>query len=997
MTRPVGEKAQTTEKNSLRIDSGMVKEYTGLGELEFVINGYNADTLTRDETLFHCANGYLGVRGCLEEGAAIGETSVRGTYLNGFSEDEEIVYGERLFGFPQTKQVMVNLPDAQSIHLWADGAKVSAGDAAADGVMRRIDFAAGTLERSFAFHTEHGSLQISITRMASFAQKELFILRYAVLSVDFAGEIRMDSLLNGDVENFSDPNDPRVASQCQPKLMVTKRLCEGGCLGLRMTTLASKRALGCSVVHEMDGTEPELYSQGNLLAARFCCAIAPGETRTLTKYCAYTDAPKENDLLAAACQIALFAQEKGFDFWARAQREYLDAFWRRSRVRITGDERTQAYLDLCEYELLCAAGQNGRSSVAAKGLSGEGYEGHYFWDCETYVFPFFLMSAPDMAKKLLDYRYEHLDAARAHARQLGHESGALYPWRTITGSECSAYYPSGSAQYHINADIAHAFCQYWYATRDESYLPSICEVLVETARLYLDVGHMRDGLFRIDGITGPDEYTCIVDNNYYTNAGAANTFLEAVALCNQLESLRGFGVLSDRTGVTKEELAAFSAAGRAMYLPMDERLGICKQDDSFLNKKRWSLSDIPPDHFPLLMHYHPLYINRYQVCKQADTVLAHFLYREESPLVMRRTYDYYEQITTHDSSLSACVFSMMAARLGDSTSAMRYFNMTVGIDIDDQSGNTRDGLHIANMGGAYLSVIAGFGGVRLGKDGLRIFPLLPDNWAAYSFPLIMSGNRFLVSVNQRGCMVRLLEGAEQEILVFDRMVRISKEGAQIDRPVRAVIFDLDGVVTDTAHYHYAAWKRIANELTIPFDEEKNERFKGVSRVDCLHLLLEMGQRELLPQEQADWLKKKNKYFLEALAELSPADILPGVQEALSYLRARHIPCALFSVSKNTTFILERIGLLDAFDVCVSGNDIVHSKPHYEGYLLVAQRLGVDPRLCMMVEDAEAGLSGARALSMRTIGIGASLSVDAADCILADTLRLAETIENMVAN
>lgn len=949
----------------------------------------------RDETLFHCANGYLGVRGCLEEGAKNGGASIRGTYINGFCEDEEICYGERLYGFPQTKQVMVNLPDAQSVRLWAGGVIVQAWEPAAEDMVRKLDFANGTAGRTFLFHTGQGTLKIAVTRMASFLQKELFILRYAISSVDYSGEIRLDSLLNGDVTNFSDPNDPRVAADCRSKLIVTERSMKNGCLGMRVSTLSSKRTLGCAVLHDMDQVSPELYGQGNLLAARFLRTISPGETAVLTKYCVYTDDTDDQDLLIAACRIAKNAREKGFDYWARAQRSYLDSFWARSRVHIDADEPTQAYLDFCAYELLCAAGQNGRSSVAAKGLSGEGYEGHYFWDCETYVFPFFLSTAPEMAKNLLNYRYQHLDAARAHARMLGHEHGALYPWRTITGSECSAYYPSGSAQYHINSDIAHAFSQYWYATLDKSFLPSICEVLVETARLFLDAGHWKDGRFRIDGVTGPDEYTCIVDNNYYTNAGAANTFFAAAELCGILSDLGGFGALREKIGVTEKELAAFSAAGGAMYLPMDDTLGICKQDDSFLNKKRWNLSDIPPENFPLLLHYHPLCINRCQICKQADTVLAHFLYREESPLVMRRSYEYYERITTHDSSLSACVFSMMAARLGDCVKAKTYFNATSGIDLNDESGNTRDGLHIANMGGAYLSVIAGFGGLRIDQDGLRIFPLLPEGWNGYSFTTVFRGSRILVSVNQNGCALRLLEGETAEIKVFDRWIKVVRTEKQIDRPVRAFIFDLDGVITDTARYHYKAWKRIADELGISFDEGKNEQFKGVSRVECMRLLLQMGQREMTPQETENWLGRKNAYYLEALAALSPDDVLPGISEAISFLRERGIPVAVFSSSKNTDFILERIGLSGSFDAVVTGNDIVYSKPHFEGYLLTAQRMGIDPRLCVMIEDAPAGLAGARELSMRTIGIGEKLPADAADFLLTDTKKLLEQIASML--
>ena len=967
-----------------------------MNELEFVTRGYCAETQAHDETLFHCANGYLGVRGCLEEGPENGSVSIRGTYINGFSEDEEICYGERLYGFPQTKQVMVNLPDAQSVRLWAGGVIVRAWESTAESMIRKLDFANGTTERSFLFHTGQGTLKIKVTRMTSFLQKELFILRYAITSVDYSGEIQLDSMLNGDVTNFSDPNDPRVAADCKAKLLITERLMKNGCMGMRVSTISSKRALGCAVVHDIDQAVPGLFGQGNLLAARFIRMIAPGETTILTKYCAYTDSTNEPDLLAAACKIAKDAREKGYEYWAREQRAYLDSFWANSRIRIDSKAPMQAYLDYCEYELLCAAGQNGRSSVAAKGLSGEGYEGHYFWDCETYVFPFFLSTAPEMAKNLLEYRYQHLDAAREQARLLGHARGALYPWRTITGSECSSYYPSGSAQYHINADIAHAFSQYWYATLDKSYLPSICEVLVETARLFLDVGHYKDGEFRIDGVTGPDEYTCIVNNNYYTNAGAAATFFAATELCAILSNFGGFDALHAKIGVTETELAAFNAAGKAMYLPMDDRLGICQQDDSFLSKKRWDISEIPEENFPLLMHYHPLYINRCQICKQADTVLAHFLYHEETPLVMRRSYDYYEAVTTHDSSLSACVFSMMAARLGDCAKAMDYFNATVGIDLEDQSGNTRDGLHIANTGGAYLSIIAGFGGLRIDKHGLRIFPLLPKGWSGYSFTTVFHGSRMLVSVNQNGCSLRLLEGADVEIKVFDRQILVTDTERQVDRPVRAFIFDLDGVITDTARYHFKAWKRIANELRIPFDEGENEQFKGVSRAECMTLLLQMGQREMSARETKEWLDRKNGYYLEALQSLSPNDVLPGISETLAFLREKSIPIAVFSSSKNADSILKRIGLDGAFDGIVAGNDITNSKPHFEGYLLAAERIGIDPRLCVMVEDAAAGLAGASALSMRTIGVGAKLPTDIADFTLSDTGRLLGQIERMIA-
>ncbi len=964
-------------------------------ELEYCVKGFRTDTLTRDETLFHCANGYLGVRGCLEEGGP-GETpTIRGTYINGFSEDEDICYGERLYGFPQTKQVMANLPDAQGVRLWTDDGMAACYGAGASDISRRLDLAGGFTERSFSWRSGGGTLRIRVCRMASFVRRELFLLRYEVTSEDYSGMVRLDSTLDGDVRNFCDPKDPRVASETAQKIAVTRHVLSGEGLGLQAATLRSRRRVACVALHELQGEAPRLLREGDELTARYTRKLLPGETLTLTKYCVYTDEPASSDLLADALTLARDAKEKGFSFWQAGQRAFLDAFWTRSRVKIEDGGRTQAYLDFCLYGMLCAAGQNGRSSVAAKGLSGEGYEGHYFWDCETYVLPFFLLSAPREAKMLLDFRYSHLDGAREHARIMGHARGALYPWRTITGSECSSYYPSGSAQYHINADIAHAFCQYWYLTGDENYLPEICEVLVETARLFLDTGHMLDGSFRIDGVTGPDEYTCIVDNNYYTNAGAAYVFRETVKLCRELEKRGGLKTLADKIGLMREELSAFSEAGARMYLPMDETLGICKQDDRFLQKKRLDLSKIPPENFPLLLHYHPLFINRCQVCKQADTVLAHYMFREEVPAVMMRSYRYYETVTTHDSSLSACVFSLMAARLGDMDRAVRYFDMTAGIDMQDQNGNTRDGLHIANMGGAFLDIAAGFGGLRILPDGVRLFPLVPAGWKGYAFPLAVRGGRVLVSVDQEGCSLRLLEGEPPELRVYDRVVRAGAGQIRIARRARGVVFDLDGVVTDTAKYHYAAWKRIAGELGIAFDREKNERFKGVSRARCMELLLEIGGLKMPPQEQKDWTDRKNAYYLEALSALSPRDILPGITECISELREEEIPAALFSVSKNTDFILKKLGLQDAFDAVVTGCDVEHSKPHFEGYLLAAERLGADPRLLLMVEDAVAGLEGAKNLSMFTLGVGTSLPDNCADMIVANTVGIMQALRRFI--
>lgn len=961
----------------------------------YEVKGYDPATRLRDETLFCCANGFLGVRGCFEEGAPEGEITIRGAYINGFCEEVPIEYNERLYGFPTAKQVIVNLPDAQTVRLYANDRPVRCFDAPASDFHRALDMRLGLTRRAFRWNDGAGAICVAVERMASFAQKGLFCIRYTVTSEGFEGALRLESVLDGDVRNFSDPNDPRVAGGNAH--MLTEAVCrvEDGVCAAVVSTRNSRRFAACAMTHTCDGAAQTPTIERGAMTARFACALHNGESVTLVKYCGYAEGEDEADAREKAVKIAEEACAAGDSYWRKAQASYLADFFAHARVEIQGNARLQSDLDFCLYGMLCAAGQDGKSSVAAKGLSGEGYEGHYFWDCETYIFPFFLLTAPDMARRLLVYRYEKLDAARRHARMLGHVRGALYPWRTITGSECSSYYPSGSAQYHINADVAHAFCQYWYATRDAFFLPAICEVLVETARLYLDVGHVLDGRFRIDGVTGPDEYTCMVNNNYYTNAGAAQNLLQACALCHTLDEMGGFAALSARIGVTMEELAAFAKAGESMYYPMDEALGVCKQDDSFMSKKAWPIAEIPAENFPLLIHYHPLYINRCRICKQADTVLSHYIYREETPLVMMRTYRYYEEITTHDSSLSGCVFSIMAARLGDMERAMRYFSMTVGIDREDHNGNTRDGLHIANMGGAYSAVVAGFGGVRVTADGLSLFPLLPKEWTRLRFPLAVCGSRLMVDIEHTGCRLRLLEGAPMEVRVYGKRVRVQKTDTFVSRGVAGVLFDLDGVVTDTAKYHFLAWQRIAKELGIPFTAADNERFKGVSRDACLEILLSIGKRSMSQEEKACVLRQKNECYLEALSALSPDDILPGIKEALSMLKQNGIPAALFSVSRNTDTILQRLKLEDVFDAVVTGNDITCSKPHFEGYLLAAERLAVDPRLCVMIEDAAAGIAGAQALSMRTIGIGSAENLPDADWRIVSAAALPALLKTVI--
>ena len=940
----------------------------------------------KNESIFNCSSGKLGIRGCFEEGCPDNQISIRGAYINGFCENESIDYNEKLYGFPSSKQTIVNLPDAQSIEIVANSKKINCWSKESFNFNYCLNMQDGFVERSYLFDTGKGSIKVCFNRFTSFVRPGIFVIKATINSINYDGKITINSLLNGDVKNFTNSADPRVASGSGKMLTVNRTDISNDIQTIEVETINSKRKAVVSVINYIDGIKLNNQVNEKTISANTSFDISSGKEIVLYKYCYYYELLNRDET-----STLIKAFEDGYDVLLNEQKEYMHSFWNDSRIEIESDDIKQEHLDYCLYEMLCAAGKDGKTSIAAKGLSGEGYEGHYFWDCEIYIYPFFLITNKEIAKSLLMYRYTKLDDAKNHARTLGHNNGALYPWRTITGTECSSYFPSGSAQYHINGDIARAFIQYFNVTNDIEFLPYICEVILETSRLWIDVGHFHNGKFKIDCVTGPDEYTCLVNNNYYTNAGAAYNLINTVRLINLLKTTKHYNSFINKTGVTEEELQTFLDAGNNMYYPYDEKLGIICQDDSFLYKKKVDLNSFSKDNFPLLLNYHPLYLYRHQICKQADAVLANYIFTKLDSLTSMRTFEYYDSITTHDSSLSKCIFGIMSARLGNIEKAKEYFIETLNTDLDDCKGNTKDGLHIANMGGCYRMILGGFAGLDIDENGIRLFPMLPKGFKKYSFNITYKEKKNKVVVDNTSVKLRILNSSDSLLInVYGDDVLVDNNEKEVSRKCKGVIFDLDGVITDTAIYHYQAWKMIADDLKVTFNEKLNEQFKGVSRKKCLELLLEWGNIKLSNKEFNELLEKKNKYYLELLDNLTPNSVLPGIKETLITLHNNNIKVALFSVSKNTDYILSKLNISDLFDAKVTGNDISNSKPHYEGYLLAADKLGLDPRLCVMVEDSAAGIIGAKSLSLKTIAIMKD-NVANADYCFDTTLKLTDII------
>lgn len=718
--------------------------------------------LLNNESLLSTANGYIGVRANYEEGYPEGFKTIRGTYINGFYDNHEITYGESAYGFPKEAQQMLNVIDGQGIEIYFDDERFSVFQGELLSYNHALNIEAGYAERSMIWRSnKHKTYKITIRRMTSFECLELFMIHYHIEAVDSSAKLRIVSMLRSDVVNFTDDADPRVASGHAKKLFVKEMMTSQDSGGILMHTKASNLEMAAYMGHD----KKMVYGEADTtLSATYEDTILCNEVFEFTKFVVYTDSIRHSDCLHAGKGILERCIDKGSGRWFIAQKAYMDQFWKHAYVDVDDQNDTESSINYNIYQLLASAGKDPHSNICAKGLSGEGYEGHYFWDTEIYMLPLFYLTRPQIAKNLLKFRYTILEKAKARALEMGHKKGAKIPWRTISGSECSAFFPAGSAQYHINADVAYAYIQYYLLTNDTHMMMNFgFEVLVETGRIWLDMGHYHNGRYMIHRVTGPDEYSAVVDNNYYTNSMAAYHMAYIVKLYKILTNLYPdeFQELTNRIHLAYDEIVEFHKASHNMYLPYDNRLGTYLQDDGFADKQAWDFEGTPSAQYPLLLHYHPLTIYRYKVLKQADTLLSFLLLDNVSEGVIENGYHYYEPLTTHDSSLSPCVHGMIAARIRRPDLALEYLDKTIRLDLDNLHGNTKDGLHIANAGGAYMSIVYGFGGLRIKEDGIHLRPTLPSKWASYGFRFTYRGVFVKVTVSD---MVYI--EAESPIQVF---------------------------------------------------------------------------------------------------------------------------------------------------------------------------------------------------------------------------------------
>lgn len=743
--------------------------------------GFDRENLQKNESVFSLGNGFLGIRGNFEEGGPCG---VRGSYLNGFYEMEKIKYGEIAYGYAQNSQTMLNVADGQIIRVELDGEQITLDTGEISDYRRTLSMKEGQLYRNYIWKSPGGKVvKVQVRRLVSFAFPHVAAFSFTITPVNCNGTLRIVSSIDGNVTNLTGENDPRVGSELSGNALKTSLIYTGKDWGaLLQNTQNSELALCCYMVNRLNHkTDGNSIQDGSRAVCEYQLECRQNEEVTLEKVVAYTRGKTgdEGELLKSAEFFVWEAAHIGYSGLLALQKKELESFWRDAAISIQGDDALLQGLRFNMFHLLQSAGRDGKTNISAKGLTGEGYEGHYFWDTETYILPFFIHCRPEIAKNLLLYRYSIIDKARTRAREMGHPVGALFPWRTINGNECSAYYPAGTAQYHINADIAFAVKRYVTCTGDEEFLADYgAEILVETARLWFDLGFFnehRNGAFCINCVTGPDEYNAIVDNNCYTNLMAQenlNYAVKALQLLNEKYPEK-YEKLVKKLNIDEKEPVYWLRAANAMYIPKDDKTGLYLQDDGFLDRKPWALDTIPKENFPLLLHYHPLVIYRHQVCKQADLILAMFLLGDKFTIQEKHgNFDYYDKITTHDSSLSMATFSVMASELGYFEKAYDYFRGTARLDLDDTHNNTKDGLHMANMAGTWMGIVNGFAGMRTYDGMLSFSPVLPASWQQYSFRLAYCGRVIEVCMDKSGVSYSLVSGNPMAVLSYGTPVKI---------------------------------------------------------------------------------------------------------------------------------------------------------------------------------------------------------------------------------
>jgi alpha,alpha-trehalose phosphorylase len=829
------------------------------------------------------------------------------------------------------------------------------------------------------------------------ADRAVAAVRLTLSSIDFKGNLALESKLDATAPHEQWDNKVRIVETARNVVIADAAVA----LAVKTTTtgLASAAAMAMTVDGAALDWRQEASGAG-VVALEGAMEIVAGQTVTITKYIGLTSILRSEagNCLADAGHAARQARSSGWDLLFKAHTGHWSEYWTTSDLEIEGDVAAQQALRYSLFHLhMTYDGQDDRCNVAPKGLTGENYLGATFWDTEMYSFPFYVFNRPEAARKLIEYRYRQLPSYRLRAREM-RSAGAIMPSVTINGEEHSPIWEMSSHEIHINAAPAFAMSLWRKATGDSSLSQAAgAELLAEHARFWVSrcVMSHRRGQYVLNTVVGPDEFRPWSDNNAYTNAMAVFAVRTAAAnLCELRNSApEQYRQLAAKINLADGEIEQWETViGELFQQKPDAILGVIPQDDTFLDSEPMLRHQISEAERPL--HYYWPYdmLLRSSLLKQPDTLLGYYLLGDKfcDLDTLRRSFRYYEPRTMHDSSLSPCVHATLAARLGMPEQTYDYVIQSLRLDLDDLNHNSNQGLHITAMCGAWTSVVTGFGGLDWSGEVISLAPFLPPQWQSYAFHLRIGASLVKIKVADGTVSLELKNGTAAVLEIYGKPIRL-EAGAALSVPIQqknadhvcGALFDLDGVLVSTDRFHYQAWKSVADEEGIYFDETINHRLRGVSRMQSLEIILERAAKVYSSQEKEQLAQRKNERFVSLVGTLTPNDLLPGTRALLDALRQAKWKLALCSSSRNAQAICTRLGILDLFDAVVDGTEVIHSKPHPEIFIKAARKLGLYPGDCVVFEDAQAGIDSAKFAGAAAVGItGAGHSLAGADLLVS---------------
>ena len=982
---------------------------------------FKPETNELAESIFSLSNEYMGTRGTFEEGFA-GAQTLTGCYIGGIYVKEQQTYPWKRKAFPTFVNSMVNTVNWLEIQVAVGDETFSLPGAKTSGYQRSLDMRQGIVNRELVFETKAGAqTELSWERFVSHDDAHLGAIRLRVKAINHSLPITLSFALDGRKENrdfaTSRTQTRRVqgAASAADTYLVTNIITTGQYTIHRMrvdapgdvspTYLAEEKR--ATIIYQFIPKPGADYAFDKLVSV-WTSRDAGHPHGLIPKHEEHTEIPAEQEQQLTAfllehsqCHLAQCGVGS-YETLRAAHSHRVSHLWDSCDIEIDGDPASQQGIRYCMFQMLSTyCGRDSFLNIGPKGYSGECYNGRTFWDTESYCLPFYLFNNPDAVKKLLEYRYNTLEPARAQAREFGYR-GAMFPFQTMDGTEDTAVWEYWIGEIHINSIIGYAIFVYTHVTGDKSYLHTHgIELLIELARFWSSRATFipyRNG-YAINRVMGPNEFAQGVNNDWYTNY-MAQWLLRYTAQCvadMRTEAPALLDAAFERTQFDPAEMEHWSEVADKLILLYDASMDVFVENDIFLSLNPLAREELDRDRdYPIERKWTIDKVHSHQFTKQPDVLLAMFLMRDRfTPHEKRQNYRFYEQRCVHTSSLSPSIHSILACDVGRYNQAYDYYLWSSRLDLDNFNNNTEEGLHISSMSGTWLNIVCGFGGLVYTGPVLELGPILPPAWTGYRFKFVYRGRTIQVGVDTREVHLQLLAGEAVDVMLYGKPVTLtpspivaplSPTFRQRPQP-KAILFDLDGVIVDTAHFHYLAWKEIAEQENIYFDAHINERLKGVSRQQSLAIILERASRSYSDEEMARLMEIKNNRYVAMLQTLTPENILPGIADFLDALRANGFKTAIVSASRNTNAILKRIGLEGRFDTIVTGDHTKKSKPDPEGMLLASELLGIAAESCVVIEDAAAGIEAAAGAGMRSIGIGDKTLLNRADYTLPSTRYL----------